>query len=310
MSTKGVCSGHHVRCFRTRLINLNSLQTALHWRLRTLRRTFGLSPHESGDSIAPPIGSSTPMALVGWIDLPGRIVIVDRDGVIRLWNVEHGVSACMLPFRNEIDVAKISTNRRVLAAAESTGVIHLFKVTADSRVDVQGGKAVNLGERHIDDIALSNDGSYLAVSTERQVSIWSTKDQKQIAGPLRHSKLIKHVRFTPNGAWLISLSEGGRAAVWEVATGRPLYEPLDVGEILRISTLIAMGSVVRWPLSSGSRSGNWRVDNASGFGLTVAVSIAFGSSMIDKGRSLQSFKDRCNCSTSTVGDRYRHSTTV
>ena len=169
------------------------------------------------------------MALVGWIDLPGRIVIVDRDGVIRLWNVEHGVSACMLPFRNEIDVAKISTNRRVLAAAQSTGVIHLFKVTADSRVDVQGGKAVNLGERHIDDIALSNDGSYLAVSTERQVSIWSTKDQKQIAGPLRHSKLIKHVRFTPNGAWLISLSEGGRAAVWEVATGRPLYEPLDVG---------------------------------------------------------------------------------
>ena len=226
-------------------------------------KTIRIIATRTGEIIAAPVNTISPLKLVRWSDNPGRILTVDREGIVRLWNVERCAGACKLPSCTEIDLAKISANRRILVVAESTGTIHLFAITQDFHVDVQSGKTVDLGERHIDDIALSDDGSHLAVSAERQVFIRSTRDRKQVAEPLPHSESVKQIRFAPNGAWLISVSEGGHAALWDVATGRPLYEPLAVGENAvdldvdregKHCALATRKRITIWELASGRRA--------------------------------------------------------
>ena len=95
-----------------------------------------------------------------------------------------------------------------------------------------------------------------------EISVWETENQKRVAGPLVQSGVVEQIRFTPNGALLVSVSTEGHAAVWEVATGRRLYEPLSVGEHLKDIDIDREGKhcavatlrgVTIWDLASGQR---------------------------------------------------------
>jgi WD40 repeat protein len=217
---------------------------------------------QSGTTVASPIGTLARMLFAKWSDVPGRILTVDLDGIARLWNVERSAAAQKLPCQSAISIGMSSADRRVLAAAEAIGTVHLLKLSSDLRFDVRNRKVVQVGDRVIDAIALTNDGSRLAVSSEGQITIWETDDQKRIAGPLWHSEAIKRIGFTPNGALLIAASVEGRAAVWEVATGRQLYEPRRVGEHPldfdvdregKRCAFAGLKGVTIWELASGQR---------------------------------------------------------
>ncbi len=78
-------------------------------------------------------------------------------------------------------------------------------------------------------IALSDDGSRLAVSSERTVTIWDTETQTRLAGPLIHGKNVFGMSFTLADSKLVSFSMDGRATVWDTATGNRAYAPLVLG---------------------------------------------------------------------------------
>ena len=96
-------------------------------------------------------------------------------------------SSAELACQSEISIGMVSADRRVLAVAEPAGAVHLLKLSSDLRFDVRNRKTVQVGDRAIDAIALTTDGSRSAVSSEGQVTIWDTSPQKPISGPLLHS---------------------------------------------------------------------------------------------------------------------------
>ncbi len=79
-------------------------------------------------------------------------------------------------------------------------------------------------------IALSDDGSRIALSGGREVFVSDALAHKQLGGPWLHSDLINTMRFVPGGARLVCLSSDGRAYVWDVATGRTVYAPIEAGK--------------------------------------------------------------------------------
>ena len=225
------------------------------------KRICMLAP-ETGAMIAPPVCNDSPLMFADWVDSAGQILTVDVDGIARLWNLDNNLPALRLPHTNNVVLATTSADRRVLATAERPAAVCLLKLPADGPPVADGLKLVPVGDLNIDAIALNADGSELAISGEHQVSIWDTRDAKKHVGPLSHGEVVKLMRFTPDGASLVCVSNDGRATVWDVAAGRRLYEPLDVSKSPmdldidrdgKCCAVAAVRGVTIWDLSTGIR---------------------------------------------------------
>ena len=226
-------------------------------------KRFCLLAPQTGAMIAPPICNDSSLKSAEWVDAAGRVLTVDVDGVGRLWNLENNVPVLRLPHTNEILLASISADRRVLATTEGGGAVCLLNLPPEGRPDAGGLKLVQVGDLNIDGIALNADGSQLAISSaDRQVSIWDAREAKKHVGPLLHSDRVQLMRFSQDGALLVCVSNDGRATVWDVASGRRVYEPLDVSQFptdLDIDrdgkrcAVAAIRGVTIWDLTTGNR---------------------------------------------------------
>ena len=250
---------------------------------------------QSGDSIAPPIATLSPMKLASWTDVPGRIATVGVDGIGRrgIWNIASQ--------RRNSRVRMKSIWQRspridgMLAVAEATGAVYLFKLLPTSDWMPDSEKRVQVGDRRVDAIALANDGSRLAISTDRDFSVRETANQNRVVCPLHGRRGCRANSFYAewNFACLCFHCKG-HAAVWDVATGRRLYQPLYVGEPLKDIDIDREGKRCAVAIGLGeSRSGNWPADNESARALLRAdLPISFVSSTSDEWHSLHSIENR------------------
>jgi WD40 repeat protein len=225
-------------------------------------KRFSSVATQTGELTTPPITNFSKLKSAAWTDSSQRVLTIDVDGVARLWNIDSDVSAVMLPQANNTNLAAVSVDPCVLAIVEGASTVHLLRLGVNARLESKSQKMIRLGTLNIDAIALSDDGSRLAVSAERRVSIWDTLTEKQVVVPMEHSKSVKRMRFVPNGSLLVCLSTDGRAAVWDVASGGRLYERLDVSmhiadmDIDRNGmrcAVAAMKGVTVWELANGNR---------------------------------------------------------
>ena len=197
-----------------------------------------------------------------WLASPEQILAVDLEGVARLWNIANRMAASLLPV-DSVQHAAISADGHVLIASGTTGRVCILESKPNAPFDPGFAQFIDVGNLNIHSLALTDDGSRIAISAERQVLVFETANRRQVCVPLPHDSIVTTMRFTPDGKRLVCISYRGRAAAWDIATGTRLGDTLDVSPQpmdLDVDSqgqhcaVAAKDGVTVWDVATGKRS--------------------------------------------------------
>ncbi|WP_158680056.1 caspase family protein [Deinococcus sp. NW-56] len=172
----------------------------------------------------------------------------DRD--VYLWTAETGER-----------LRRLDHDHNVTAVAFSIGGEQLFTAGGEQiqRWTVPGGQVTGVWREPagtVTAMAASVSGHVAVGTTTRAVGLWDSRagTRRELGG---HSGTVRALRFTPDGARLLSGGDDGTVRVWEVGSGR-LQATLEIGapvsaldlnkagEWLAVATLSGVTEVWRW----------------------------------------------------------------
>ncbi|WP_437807069.1 pentapeptide repeat-containing protein [Sorangium sp. So ce1078] len=153
-----------------------------------------------------------------------------------------------------------SPDGRTLAIGALDGVIHLW--------DGRSGpaRALRGHEESISDLSFNAEGTLLAsVSTDRTVRLWDTRAGKALRTYSNHDRSVHHVRLSPDGEWLVTVSAGDKIRLQNIA--RRKFRVLRGHRRAIVSAEFSPDGAL---LASASEDGTLRIWTVPG-GLCVAV---------------------------------------
>jgi WD40 repeat protein len=149
-----------------------------------------------------------------------------HDRQINLWNVANGELIRTLSGHNgAVFKLAYSSDGSVLASASADGTVKIWKVATGERLDTLGQPE---GEQCA--VVISPDDAWIvAGGADRQVRKWRilSREAPQI-NPLvfsrtSHESSIVQLAFSPDGARLVSASEGGELILWDAEQLIPIH---------------------------------------------------------------------------------------
>lgn len=192
------------------------------------------------------------------------------DRVVRLWDADtlrqrHEVTA----HAGSVETLAFSSDGRLLVSGGERS-IHLWKVSPEGPVHQV---VVTVPEHGVKAVALSPDGRTLAAGTglaDRQrfrsetvceIFLWdlSGPDPVQKARFPAHRRMVRELRFTPDGRTLISSGEGSEVKLWDLTAPQPRERTtIQGGDSIDLSrdgrTLLTSGRPLQlWDLAGAPR---------------------------------------------------------
>jgi WD40 repeat protein len=199
-------------------------------RVWSLDRRPPTSPQLPGDP-----GNEAGVAL----SLDGTTVaLVDTRNVVRFWDVErprpHPISA-RHGGEAEVDVALSPDG--TLAVTASLSALRLWDVGSGTEIALSprgGGQSL---------VSFSPDGRTFATSRHvdnqvDEIAFWDVRRHQRIGEPARAEGSIWSLAWSPDGKVLVSAAENGEMTLWDVASRRPLGDPLFVGGTVEVNTTL------------------------------------------------------------------------
>ncbi|HWX21144.1 MAG TPA: serine/threonine-protein kinase [Candidatus Binatia bacterium] len=151
--------------------------------------------------------------------------------VARVWDVATGLQlAGPLEHGAIVTSARFSPDGKWLVTTAGGGnddyEAHLW--------DLRGGQLPNDPPHHYgaaQPLPSSTNGMAVGNEPKPPLSLRLIGESREAPAPagiafLRHSGPVLLARFSPDGKWIVTVSEDKTARVWEVRTGRPLTDPL------------------------------------------------------------------------------------
>jgi WD40 repeat protein/serine/threonine protein kinase len=135
---------------------------------------------------------------------------------------------------HELGIRRIVFSQRgdTIFSASDDGTIRRWDVASRS----QSGIAANAHHGNVADIALSPDGDVLAsCGGDRGVRLWSSDELVPLGETFRTLGAVATVAFSDDGVNLATVERSGRTSVlrlWDVASRRPIGEPLPGGNVI------------------------------------------------------------------------------
>ncbi len=210
------------------------------------------------------------------------------DGTIMLWDTETGTSvgSPLDGKRGAVWSTAFGVDGHTLAASGADGSIVLWntdRVTLEERVMAGHTEAIS-------SVAFSPDGLLLVSAAgdpagqgnDNTVRLWDAPSGTGLAVLKGHTAPVTSAVFSPDGKLVASSSGDRTVIIWDVATGRPLFEPMIAHQDVvwqvafspdgtRLASASDDGSIILWDVQTGTRVGEPLVSNVSGF-MTVAFS--------------------------------------
>jgi hypothetical protein len=148
------------------------------------------------------------------------------DREIQLWNVASGELVRKLTGHNAaVFELAFSSDGAILASASADGTVKVWYVATGERLDTLGQPE---GEQRT--VAISPDDQWLvAGGADRQVRMWRLMSREQpqinpmIFARTAHESPVVKVAFSPDGAKLVSASEGRELILWDAPTLTPIH---------------------------------------------------------------------------------------
>ncbi len=157
----------------------------------------------------------------------------DGNGTIELWNPAgfHQSSAPIATGTPESPAAAgghapavFSAHGDVLAVSDGRGTVRLWNALTRR----PAGRAA-ASHHAVTGLALSPDGTTLAVAGGGRLQLWSTATGQRIGGPLPSADAAGPVAFSPDGRLVAAIGADGKARLWQVATQQETGAAVTVG---------------------------------------------------------------------------------
>jgi WD40 repeat protein len=234
---------------------------------RTLLAGYGESGMTLWDLSAPELVPMLELAdtSVGHITLSenGRWLFTDAGGAGQVWDAATGKTVGP-PVRSEqaMALAAVSPDGRRLALVDTGGSLRFWDAAEAKPV----GDLIKLG-RGVDRMVFGPEADrVLTAGGDAAMRIWQVPTGELLAVLPETEGAIQHVRFSPDGRWVVS-SAAATARVWDAVTGRPVTPPLRhrtphaavafVDGSQRLITIERGGTVSLWEFAGAGPSDQW-----------------------------------------------------
>ena len=162
------------------------------------------------------------------------IVSASSDRTVRIWDVDTGEQIGM-PLRGHTDwicSAAFSPNGKLIVSAATDGTLRVWSVKDHRQIDTR-----SLIDDYFVYADFSPDGKRIAATAaDYTVRLWDVNGS-EISDSERtlvtHSYNVSSAVFSHNGKTIVS--SGANVIVWDVRSGRPVYEPGISGDYAIIS---------------------------------------------------------------------------
>jgi WD40 repeat protein len=179
------------------------------------------------------------------------LAATDEEGMIRLWDVESGVSrvqplagapdaewrrtAVGASEDEQIWTIAFSADGRFLAAGSGEGTVWLWDTGSNHAL----GRPLTGATNSITDLAFSPDGSILAAASwDSTLRVWDVPSGTPRGRPLLgHTGAVWSVAISPSGTLLASAGSDATVRLWHINTGQQRGLPLHghLGEVFDVS---------------------------------------------------------------------------
>jgi eukaryotic-like serine/threonine-protein kinase len=150
------------------------------------------------------------------------ILTGSSDGTARLWDCEIGQPiARPLDHRSAILGTAFSPDSKTVLTGIWDGTLRRWDVASGRRM----GGAVDLGY-YSSTIAVSPDGRSILASDENTARLWDTDTRGPILQPMRHSRSVTCLAYSPDGKTILTGSADNTARLWDARTGEPIGQPM------------------------------------------------------------------------------------
>jgi hypothetical protein len=75
-------------------------------------------------------------------------------------------------------------------------------------------------------VSFSPDGEWLLVVYDKTARIWDAQTSRPVGPPMKQNGSISSANFSPNGKYVVTVSEDQSTQVWNAQTGQPIGQPM------------------------------------------------------------------------------------
>lgn len=148
----------------------------------------------------------------------GKTIIAANDREIHIWDAHSGSEILKLNSFGEVSNVTLSTDGSSIAAVGADYYVRAWDTKTGRQIFVESDEL----NGRVNDIAISPDGHYIALGTERGVAqIWDMRYQKKVV-QVSHNSAVTSLVFSPDGDSVVSNSGDGLVRMWDVRSGREI----------------------------------------------------------------------------------------
>lgn len=213
-----------------------------------------------GDPLASLAEQRSPVTAMASAAEQSAVVTGGADGKLRVWDLRvDGGSAgahTLTDHRAAIDAVALNRQGQTLASAGRDGRLRVWSVDPEGvpsplMVDDLQGRAIH-------QLAVSDDGRWVAASAGSLLIVWDTGDRTRRIERAEHGDEIRHLAFSRGGDWLVSADRGGDVLAWRMlAVGPEAAEPrrTSLGDRAGVTALAVSDETIAASLPTASGSG-------------------------------------------------------
>jgi WD40 repeat protein len=193
--------------------------------------------------------------------LPGgeRVVTVGGDLTVRLWNAETGeLIAAHHGHERPILTVAVSPDGRRLYTAGSGGNVRVWDLDALDPARTtwripRSPTATGRGAATVYDLAFDPGQRHAVVTTfEGWLRVIDVATGREVRGWRASDEATVGVDWSPDGRWIASTDNDGRAVLWDAESGARVKELLDAGRQLLNVAFSPDGSLIACPGTGAS----------------------------------------------------------
>ncbi|MCU0702395.1 MAG: WD40 repeat domain-containing protein [Fimbriiglobus sp.] len=192
---------------------------------------------DTGTEAARLYGHRGTVHAVGWLPDRRTLVTASDDTTVRVWGTTARTNDTAVPFGDEsakVLAAALTPAGTTLATIDARSDVRLWAVDklfagrdAELPVFLTSGKPADNREWRVNGLALSADGSAVAVAAADGVRVWDLSAGRRVFGAavltvspkgFAPGLEVRAVQFTPDGSQLVGLTATG-VRVWDATTG-------------------------------------------------------------------------------------------